>query len=85
MLAREPVQIVFCEAGLIDGTFRDVLRAVRGAGSKVPVVVASRVDDTREYIEAMGLGAFDYIACPYRHSEVERIVSSALREVTGAA
>jgi DNA-binding NtrC family response regulator len=80
-LARHPLAVVFCGESLADGTFREVLRAAEAAQPHVPVVVASRLDDTQEYLEAMRLGAFDFIATPYRRSEVEWIVHHALHGV----
>ena len=76
---------MFCEVGLPDGDFRDLLGKVTGLAIKVPVVVASRLDDWDAYLEAMQLGAFDYIARPYRQAEVEWIVSRALRMASVAA
>lgn len=85
ILAGQSVLLVFCEADLADGSFHDVLRAAETAEAKIPVVVASRRDDTAEYLEAMGSGAFDFIACPFRSAEVEWIVSHVLRKVGAAA
>ncbi len=85
ILSRQVIPLVICAADLVDGSFRDVLRAARAAETKIPVVVASRRDDTAEYLEAMQLGAFDFIACPYKRSEVEWIVSNALRKMAVAA
>lgn len=84
ILARGNVAMVFCAAELDDGRFKDVLQAARQSGSAVPVIVASRSDDTRQYLEAMQSGAFDYVATPCHRSEVERIVSNALRRVVAA-
>jgi two-component system response regulator PilR (NtrC family) len=80
ILARGGVAMVFCEARLADGSFREVLRQAGARHQRVPVVVASRLDDTNQYLEAMRLGAFDFIACPYRRSEVEWIVQNALHD-----
>lgn len=80
ILARGGVAMIFCEARLADGSFREVLRDAGAPEQKVPVVVASRLDDTNQYLEAMRLGAFDFIASPYRRSEVEWIVHNALRD-----
>jgi DNA-binding NtrC family response regulator len=77
-LNRQRVALAFCSEALSDGTFRDVLVAARNSGVRVPVVVASRLDDTAEYFEAMSLGAFDFIAAPYVRREVEWIVNRAL-------
>jgi DNA-binding NtrC family response regulator len=77
-LDRERMPLAFCEDDLSDGTFREVLAAARRAGRSVPVVIASRLGNTTEYVEAMSLGAFDFIAGPFRRAEVERIVHQAL-------
>ena len=85
ILAREAIRLVFCEACLADGNFRDLLGAAELTRARVPVVVASRLDDTTQYLEAMRSGAFDFIARPYRRAEVEWIISNALRKVAAAA
>lgn len=85
VLKRKRVPLAICEDALTDGTFRDVLGATQRAGLKVPVVVASRLDDTNEYVEAMSLGAFDFIASPYARREVEWIVNRALPHVLAGA
>jgi DNA-binding NtrC family response regulator len=79
------VCLVFCESYLADGTFRDVLRIAEHTQSNVPVVVTSRVGDTGEYLEAMELGAFDFLARPYRRAEVNWILSRALGRATPVA
>jgi DNA-binding NtrC family response regulator len=84
-LNRRRVALAFCSEALSDGTFRDVLVAARKADVGVPVVVASRLDDTSEYFEAMSLGAFDFIAAPYGRREVEWIVNRALAQTLAAA
>lgn len=76
ILARESISMVFCEDRLADGNFRDMLRVMEA--KQVPVVVTSRTDDPKEYLEAMKLGAFDFIAAPYRRAEVEWILEHAL-------
>ncbi len=85
ILSRQVIPLVICAADLVDGSFRDVLRLAGAAETKIPVVVASPREDTAEYLEAMQLGAFDFIACPYKHSEVEWIVSHVLRKRAAAA
>ncbi len=85
ILARQPVQMVFCESSLPDGTFREILSSTPVVESRIPVVVASRVGDTSEYLEAMRMGAFDFVAGPYRRAELEWIVSHARRQLSAAA
>ncbi len=82
---RHRVALAFCADALPDGTFRDILDVARRAGAGVPVVIASRLDDTSEYVEAMSLGAFDFIASPFRRAEVEWIVNRALPHALATA
>jgi len=83
LLGKRDMLLVFCDAELADGTFREVLRLAEAV--KIPVVVASRVHETLQYLEAMRLGAFDFITTPYRRSELEHIVASALHRPNAAA
>ncbi len=73
--------IVFCQARLPDGTFRDLLKLAASQDSEIPVVVCSDFFDKTSYIEAMSLGAYDYIAFPYRRAEVEWIIGNVLRRI----
>ena len=85
ILARGAVALVLCAAELRDGCFHDMLREVKQKGLNLPVIVASRSDDVKQYLDAMDAGAFDYIARPYRRSEVEHVLRNALRRALVAA
>jgi two-component system, NtrC family, response regulator len=77
-LARQTIQLVFCDQRLPDGTYRDLV-ATRQAGLKTPpVVVTSRVGGWEDYTEATGLGAFDLIPCPLHPTDVELAVIRAM-------
>lgn len=84
ILTRGGVSLVFCAAELTDGRFHDILRATTQTGLQVPVIVASRSDDTRSYLDAMRSGAYDYVATPCQRSEVEWIVANALHRMVAA-
>ena len=77
LLARRPAHVVFCEDSLPDGSFREILRLVKATQPEIQVVVSSKLGDVEEYIEAMNLGAFDFIAPPYRGTDVVSVVDSA--------
>ena len=77
ILARRPTHVVFCEDTLSDGGFREILRLVKATRPESQVVVASKLGDVDEYIEAMNLGAFDFIAPPYRDADVISVIDSA--------
>ncbi len=85
MLADQRIDLIFCATQLNDGSFREVLRAMEFDQSRLPVVVFSRVGEPEEYLEAMRLGAFDFIAPPYRCSDLDWIVSNAVGRVFSAA
>jgi hypothetical protein len=50
--------LVFCPRGA-------AFDAARAAFPLLPVVVVSRLPDTREWLEALELGAADYVAAPF--------------------
>ena len=77
ILARTPMHVMFCEDYLPDGGFREMLRLVKATRPEIQVVVSSMLADVDEYIEAMNLGAFDFIAPPYRGTEIISVVDSA--------
>ena len=69
--------MVFCESRLRDGSFRDIMRIARSGESGVPVVVWSGFYDHELYIEAMCLGAFDYVALHCRDNDMAWIINNA--------
>ena len=84
VLASGPVALVVCEDCLIDGSYRDLLPVAQAARGDVPVVVTSRTDNPEEYLEAMKLGAFDFVAAPFSRTELDRIVHNALNRAVAA-
>lgn len=75
VVARRPVNLVLCEAALRGGGFREVIQLMNATRLGIPLVVCSRLGEWDEYLEAMQLGAFDFMAAPYRLSEVEFILN----------
>ncbi len=84
VLASESIGLVVCEDCLIDGSYRDLLPVAQAARGDVPVVVTSRTDNPEEYLEAMKLGAFDFVAAPFSRTELDRIVHNALHRAVAA-
>ena len=81
------IHVVFCERGLSDGTYRDLLAMARSQGRSVCLVVTSRLADWDEYLEALNDGAFDLIASPSETTDVVRVLNQAHHEdkMTGAS
>jgi DNA-binding NtrC family response regulator len=83
VLACNPVTLVVCATQLEDGTFGDLLRDIRRAGLRVPVVVAAGPDlqtEFQQFLEALHLGAYGFLCFPYRRLEFERVLDDARRE-----
>lgn len=79
-LTRNSVAMVFCDGHLTDGTYRDLLAALRSARVKARVVIISRRAEWDDYLEAMRLGAFDVVTTPFRPTDVEWLIIQANRE-----
>jgi DNA-binding NtrC family response regulator len=80
VLSRYPICVVVCEDRLADGNYRDIVEAVERTSSDALVIVASRLADWNEYMEAVRAGAFDYVCLPPRRTEIEWAVKNALSE-----
>jgi DNA-binding NtrC family response regulator len=81
VLSKRPIELVFCDDQLSDGSYRDLLPAARiRQGQSVRVVVTTRTGEWEEYLEAMRLGAFDFIRGPMHPTDVELVVLRAQHE-----
>jgi two-component system KDP operon response regulator KdpE len=78
LLAREKPELVVLDLGLPDLDGTEVLRRIR-AGSKVPVVILSSRGDERAKVEALELGADDYVTKPFGMEELVARLRTALR------
>jgi DNA-binding response OmpR family regulator len=80
-LARdEKFDLLILDLGLpdVDGTY--VLRDLRAAGHRLPVIVLTARDDLSDKITALEGGADDYITKPFRFEELLARVRVRLRE-----
>jgi DNA-binding NtrC family response regulator len=80
-LAKESVLACFCGFWLIDGTYRDAVRHLKGQPIEVPAVVVcepSCPQEYRDYLAALNLRAFDFLCHPYRKMDLERILEAAI-------
>ncbi len=62
-----------------DGTYRDLLKALRTWKKTPHIVVTTRIGEWKDYLEALGLGASDMIPYPFRSTDVELDVLRAMR------
>ncbi len=77
-IAAEVPDIVVLDLGLPDGDGKDVISRVR-EGSDVPIVILSARDREAEKIEALDLGADDYVNKPFGVGELMARMRTALR------
>jgi DNA-binding NtrC family response regulator len=87
-LFRESVTACLCGFWLVDGTYRDVVRHLKLQPVEVPGIIVcapSCPHEYRDYLAALKIRAFDFICHPYRKTDIERILSSAIDAHAGSA
>ena len=76
--AAEP-DLVILDLGLPDIQGHELIRIIRGQGSSLPIVVLSSRTDERGKVEALDLGADDYVTKPFGMDELVARIRAALR------
>jgi len=76
----ENIRVVICEDLLPPKALRAVLKQARNLTKPIPVIVASRTGEWKEFLTALRQGAFDYLVLPPRLDEVKRVLGLALAE-----
>ncbi len=85
LLDRRHPDVVLLDLVLPDGTGLDVTRAIRvGRGLEVPIVILSAHGEEQRKIEALDLGADDYLTKPFGVGELLARMRAALRRAGGA-
>jgi two-component system KDP operon response regulator KdpE len=78
-LATEKPEVVILDLGLPDLDGLDVIQRIRAMGSKIPIVVLSSRGDERGKVQALNLGADDYVTKPFSIAELVARIRTALR------
>ena len=86
-IAREKPEVILLDLGLpdMDGLF--IVRTLRGAGDKTPIVVLSSRGEEATKVEALNIGADDYVTKPFGMAELIARLRASLRhrvQVQGA-
>jgi two-component system KDP operon response regulator KdpE len=79
ILGRDRVDLVILDLGLPDVRGHDLLRAIRARHPELPVVVLSSRTDESGKVEALDLGADDYVTKPFGMAELLARLRAALR------
>lgn len=79
LLAREAPEVVLLDLGLPDLDGLEVIRRLRACGGTAAVIVLSSRGDERGKVEALDLGADDYVTKPFGMGELVARIRTALR------
>jgi len=75
--------VVLAELKLPDLSGLDVLRTIRAHGQSTPFILITAFATIRTAVEAMRLGAFDYVEKPLSVEQLVSFVEHAIRERNG--
>jgi len=78
-VGRSRPDLVILDLGLPDMDGLEVIRALRGGGNAVPILVLSSRADEKGKVEALDLGADDYVTKPFGTAELFARIRAALR------
>ncbi len=78
LMTQKP-DLVILDLGLPDMQGFDLLRAIRAHNERVPIVVLSSRDDEAAKVEALDMGADDYVTKPFGTDELLARMRAALR------
>ena len=77
-LRREPFDVVITDLRMPTADGLQVLRAAKETSPESVVIVITAVGSTETAVEAMKLGAYDYITKPFKLDEINLIIRRAL-------
>ena len=79
---RSSPDVILCDIKMPDGNGLDLLRKVKAEHAHIPVIMITAHTSTEDAVEAMKVGAVDYIKKPFNNDELILIVRRALGEKT---
>jgi len=79
LIARDKPDIVILDLGLPDIQGHELLRTIRARNESVPIVVLSSRGDEASKVQALDLGADDYVTKPFGMDELLARMRAALR------
>jgi DNA-binding NtrC family response regulator len=78
VLEQEEIDLVLTDLRMPRMTGRELLLAVHERAPQLPVVLMTAYGDIRDAVEAMRVGAFDYLTKPFDIDEVAAVLAKAL-------
>jgi DNA-binding NtrC family response regulator len=80
VLGRQEFDVALVDIKLPDASGLDILRWAREAEADTELIVLTGNADVETAVEAMRLGAYDFIAKPWRNAELVEVVSKAVEK-----
>ena len=80
-----PVDLAIVDLGLPEVSGVEIIRRVRSAGKSYPILVLTARDRWQDKVEALKLGADDYVVKPFHSEELLARVDALLRRAGGWA
>ncbi len=77
-MEEQNVDLVLLDQKLPDGSGIEVLQNIQKGGGTMPVIMLTAVDRSDTAVQAMKLGAFDYVTKPVNHEELIIVIEKAL-------
>jgi two-component system, OmpR family, KDP operon response regulator KdpE len=76
---RKAADLVVLDLGLPDIDGLEVIRQLRGMGAVLPIIVLSSREDEKAKVDALDLGADDYVTKPFGMDELQARIRAAQR------
>ncbi len=76
---RKAADLVVLDLGLPDIDGLEVIRQLRGTGTALPIIVLSSREDEKAKVDALDLGADDYVTKPFGMDELQARIRAAQR------
>jgi DNA-binding response OmpR family regulator len=67
------IEVIFTDCHLPDGTWREMIQALRACRNAPRVIVFSAHADDRLWMEVLHCGGYDLVATPFNREEISRI------------
>ena len=69
-----PIHLLFFDVEAEKGTYADLIEKLRREQRPTKIVVTSRLERMTDYLEAMQVGAYDFVSPPIEPGEVARLL-----------
>jgi|ERR1700757_3635325 two-component system, NtrC family, response regulator len=81
VLTNHPIDVIFCDERLPDGTYPDFLSAVRSDHGTTRFIVLLSSEEWEDYLLALRLGVSDVLRGSFQPTDVELVLIRASRAV----